>query len=524
MIAKRPDNFYNRKCHIIGIGIDEYKDKQWPKLRNCKTDIERFVNTVCKSFETFEDSSDYVTCLYNQDATKQLIRTTILGKLNSLDNSKILIIYFAGHGAEYENEGYLVSYEAKSDYKNPQGSSLISFKDLFNWIKGSNAWHIVLILDACHAGRIMNAKRATIYKNEKNFDDYINENIGIEDLSEIKSHKSAWVITSGSDDESVYDGNENGSPFSQALNKILEGSFKFNRPLTIGVVGSLMKRHFPGKYNQKPDFKRLSDILDYKSNKGEFVFEPLERKVRKEDEKIVTVNEAQREEPNRLKEPNFEKKRPISSPYSKTEEVQKEVYEIKEIEPIKSNIPFVTAFVLILSIMIFILTYEKKDVIERGIISTENTLNETPLSYYLPLSMDTPKAAILEKKDISHFAEKKKNKTLKPDKRIKHYVEGVIDITHAFNEDKTDNENPNIVFVGSFEDKSNAEMLLERLKKIGFQDAEILMKENLPYAIVVTGFYQFKSSAKAEVKALKKRGIEVYYSNIDLSKIYRKKN
>ena len=49
------------------------------------------------------------------------------------------------------------------------------------------------------------------------------------------------------------------------------------------------------------------------------------------------------------------------------------------------------------------------------------------------------------------------------------------------------------------------------------------MKENMPYAIVVTGFYQYKSSAKAEVKAIRKKGFKVYHAKADLTKIYRQK-
>ena len=81
-----------------------------------------------------------------------------------------------------------------------------------------------------------------------------------------------------------------------------------------------------------------------------------------------------------------------------------------------------------------------------------------------------------------------------------------------------------LVFVGSFENKENAVNILRRMKNIGYEKAEIVMKENLPYMIVVTGFYQYKSSAKAEVEAIKKRGFEVYYANKDSNKIYRKQD
>jgi hypothetical protein len=81
----------------------------------------------------------------------------------------------------------------------------------------------------------------------------------------------------------------------------------------------------------------------------------------------------------------------------------------------------------------------------------------------------------------------------------------------------------NLVFAGSFEEKDNAERQLNRLKTIGYDKAEIVMKEKLPYKVVVTGFYNYKSSARAEVRALQKRGIDGYAQNKNLNEIYRNK-
>lgn len=80
----------------------------------------------------------------------------------------------------------------------------------------------------------------------------------------------------------------------------------------------------------------------------------------------------------------------------------------------------------------------------------------------------------------------------------------------------------NVVFTGAFQNKDNAEHILKRLKAIGYDKAEIIMKEGLPYSIVVSGFYTYKSSAKAEVRALKRRGIDAYKAKKEWSDIYRK--
>lgn len=80
----------------------------------------------------------------------------------------------------------------------------------------------------------------------------------------------------------------------------------------------------------------------------------------------------------------------------------------------------------------------------------------------------------------------------------------------------------NVVFTGAFQNRDNAERILKRLKAIGYDKAEIIMKEGLPYSIVVSGFYTYKSSAKAEVRALKRRGIDAYKAKKEWSDIYRK--
>jgi hypothetical protein len=80
-----------------------------------------------------------------------------------------------------------------------------------------------------------------------------------------------------------------------------------------------------------------------------------------------------------------------------------------------------------------------------------------------------------------------------------------------------------LVFAGSFVNKDNADRLVTHLKTIGYDKAEIVMKENLPYKVVVTGFYNHEKSAKKEVNALEKRGIEGYSTSYNLEEIYRNK-
>jgi cell division septation protein DedD len=593
--SKYAQDFYNRKCHIIGIGIDKYHHKEWTVLSNCQKDVRRFIDKVCGSFRTFEDTTDFVTELYEGNATKENIKKTIQAKLYQLKSDQNLIIYFACHGNIYGKDGYIAPWEAKTDYKNPKASNLISYKEIFKWFDYQDTRHILLILDVCHSGTIFNTKRTI--EDEIDLELSPPYNSHVEDLSRMMKTKSVWVITSGSGDENVYDGNEKGSPFSQKLIEIFDSHIKLQRDLTTSMLGALLKKYFNPKINQKPNFGHLHLIEGYNNLGGEFIFEP---KPLKEVNTEITTSKTPNES-----SPNGQKERPITESNS---ESQRRTYKPSNTEgpsigeaffdkiplyqqapstptaysntdskPTKSSFKY-WASVILVAIPILLLYKAKRDknkdkpdiitvipevipyeaTLDGGIHTWRPPVDKTTISQPItttePTKSATPNDSTTvpkgEEKDgnfgnppktnnggsneattsigddvgakpsVGSKGAKQKDKNGNPI-RPKDY--NIIDKGKLYNEDNTLTENPNLVFVGSFENKANAEGILERLRKIGYQDAEIIMKENMPYAVVVTGFYQHKSSAKAEVKAIRKRGFEVYYAKADLTKIYRQR-
>jgi hypothetical protein len=519
-------DLYNRECHIIGIGIDVYKDKRWPKISNCESDVKRFINTLCKSYKTFEDKNNKIIGLYNDRATKNNIRDAILGKLNTLRNHQNLIIYIACHGSSYDSNGYLAPHDAQAKYINPKNTNLISFQEIFNWIDNKDPWHVILILDCCHSGNIMNAKRATQDKYELLGDNAYEAIIGEEDFERLKNTKSAWVITSGSDDETVLDSykDEKGSPFSQKLIGILDYKAKVNSPISIGLIGSLLKHRFPKKYKHKPNFDHLSNILGYKDTGGEFVFEPKPLKeVNSENTTSKTTNQSF---------PNGYRERTINDNNSGS---QRSPYKQPNTEGASIGETFFNK----------IPPYQQTHSTPTGYSNTGNKPTKSHLKYWVGLlliaiplcllyiakscktevpPLPPPPPDTLRPPPPPDTLRPPPPDTLRPPPPDEPTIPGTTGGTKTGIENDTLKEKPNLVFVGSFENKANAVAMLERLKKIGYQDAEIIMKENMPYAVVVTGFYQYKSSAKAELKAIRKRGFKVYYAKSDLTKIYRQKD
>ena len=441
-----------------------------------------------------------------------------------MGSTQNLIIYFAGHGKEHEKAMYLVPTDAKEDYKDFQYSKFISHKQIFNWIDNRDPWHIVLILDACHAGRIINAKRSPNYKEDIPKSDNIDLlSIGTENIDKLKKNKSRWVITSGSDDETVSDGkDEEGSPFSQLLIQILENSVKRNIPLSIASIAVLMRTHLNKKFKQNPDFRRLNNILDKNGNNlGEFVFEPkIIVKTQLEENNKIKLD-VTKTLPEEIEQKPVQVSQEIKPPMTYALEPQT-IYPVsasqinsktKQASKKSNFILYLAAAVTIL--LLFYALFTELNPKQKP--TTIQTFSETPdkdSTTFLGLNTQIITPTVIVKPNLPEEA-----KTFVNKRRIVS-----VNNSRVYDDKNTLSAKPNLVFTGSFENKSNAEAILGRLKTIGYDEAEIIMKEKLPYATVVTGFYRYKSSAKAEVKALRKKGIEVYYSGVDLTSIYRKKD
>ncbi len=151
------------------------------------------------------------------------------------------------------------------------------------------------------------------------------------------------------------------------------------------------------------------------------------------------------------------------------------------------------------------------------------TINNTPQEAYIPKSYsDIPKLSPSKTSNVvSNTIDSIKIKTENKDTIIN--VKGLTtSLPTAYDVHYFKDSTTNVVFTGAFQNKDNAERILKRLKAIGYDQAEIIMKDGLPYSIVVSGFYTYKSSAKAEVRALKRRGIEAYKAKKEWADIYRK--
>ena len=122
---------------LLCIGVNEYSSA--PSLEFCVSDA----NAVSETLGMPEFGFDERTLLLNDHATKQRAEKAITDLMSGSSNFKLL--YFAGHGAATEDDGYLVTPDGL-------GSTLgISLRWLRNQVIGANGI-VTVILDCCRAG------------------------------------------------------------------------------------------------------------------------------------------------------------------------------------------------------------------------------------------------------------------------------------------------------------------------------------------------------------------------------------
>lgn len=517
ILRTKPNLIEGKQNYILAIGVDKYQDRNFTELKSCKRDINNLVDTLTNEYQCFKKSD--CKKIFDEKATKENVVNEIKSILRVDKASEWnVIIYFAGHGDfvkgnKNEGEGFWIPFDAKYGKKN----TYIAFEDITSFINGSNLHHILIISDSCYAGSIYK-----IYRNERPF------------TPKCYRIKSRWGLTSGRR-ERVADGtNRNPSPFSEVLVKVLKVNSRINKDLTIKRLQVEIEEKFEKEYpneNQMPTSYPL-EVLGYQHNEGQFVFIP------KHDKEIPLEISDNKET---IVEPKIEI--PASPILENTKENFVEIQSTQVVDEMSSftsdkfhdndsvnlipnNFKFkkqiIGGIIFLLLIITLIFNIELIEDKDRP-IKIESTSSD--LSYQsdinnpndsniivgpIPPNIDTPPEPRITQ--VTSAGTKIHEIRVK---KIKAFSDADFS--------KTDPLGSNLVFVGSFENKENALNIVNRLRVIGYKEAEIVMKENLPFAIVVSGFYTYKSSAKAEVKALKNRGIDAYFAVKDISQIYRNK-
>ncbi len=162
------------KLWAVVVGVSDYQNlKPEEQLKFAHRDAEEMV-AFLRSPEGGGFPSNQIKLLLNQNATVAAIRTALGSWLaRSAEPDDVVYVFFAGHGVVENNEGYLLAYD--SDPQNLYATAL-SVAELNRIVSERvRTREQVVIVDACHSGKLGLVSRGTAAGGEALISRYLDE-------------------------------------------------------------------------------------------------------------------------------------------------------------------------------------------------------------------------------------------------------------------------------------------------------------------------------------------------------------
>ena len=142
------------KLHLVSIGINKYKNPAFD-LNFAVTDAKGVLQGITENQSKVFDVYNYYE-LYDGEANKSAI-LDVFNSLTNLPPQDTVILYLAGHGNIYNNQWYFIPYDLynPNNYDNLVKKGISSLQ-LQNMITDIGARKVVLLIDCCKAGAVMN--------------------------------------------------------------------------------------------------------------------------------------------------------------------------------------------------------------------------------------------------------------------------------------------------------------------------------------------------------------------------------
>lgn len=154
----------NRTLHVVSIGINKYK--------NTKLNLDFAVPDARSMIETIKQhASDIYSevkmySLFNEAADMKNINN-VFSSLNSISPYDTILVYMAGHGIALDDEWYYLSNEVvKTDDALLLWEQALSSELLLNHIVNTPAQNVVVMIDACQSGAIIDSFDKQAYKRK----------------------------------------------------------------------------------------------------------------------------------------------------------------------------------------------------------------------------------------------------------------------------------------------------------------------------------------------------------------------
>jgi very-short-patch-repair endonuclease len=265
------------QMYVAVIGIDQYRDHEWPRLHNAVSDARGALNAFVKL--GFKQA---VEPLLDEAATYAALHSLVTEDLSRLGKDDSLVLFFAGHGhtdtrdysdGEILRRGYILPCDAVRG----RSGTWLNVETWLTEIVQLRPRHILVILDACHSGVAL----TSIIRTRDG------DMPSSEPLESLRARQSRRIITSALGDQRAMDSGPRlgHSLFTGYLIEALTGRLAAEtmRPLITGTELGHYVRQWVCEHprsQQTPDFGALPH-----DNRGELIlrlpgFEP-ERRSRK---------------------------------------------------------------------------------------------------------------------------------------------------------------------------------------------------------------------------------------------------
>lgn len=168
IIVKGPPELARKGVlHILAIGINEYANPLF-RLAYAVDDAEEFAEEfTARQRATGNYREIMVTIVTDKSATKSGILSSISRLKAMVEPEDSLVIFYAGHGAEWQESFYLIPtditysvgrVESDDDRIRQIVANGISDVELETAVEGIAAEQFLLVIDACRSGQVIEAK------------------------------------------------------------------------------------------------------------------------------------------------------------------------------------------------------------------------------------------------------------------------------------------------------------------------------------------------------------------------------
>ena len=234
--------------YALIIGIDKYTGS-WQSLKNGVKDAKAVEDLLKQKYKI-----DVFKTLYDAQATRKNIITTMEWLAANVKEKDNVLIYFSGHG-EYKQQlgkGYWVPVDAQSN----STSDYISNNDIQTFLSGIKSKHTLLISDACFSGDIFRGNTIGVpFENSERY------------YKEVNNLASRQALTSGGIEPVMDGGKEGHSVFAYYFLKALTGNA--NKFYDASQLFSTIKIPVTNNSEQSPQFQSIKNTGD---EGGQFIF------------------------------------------------------------------------------------------------------------------------------------------------------------------------------------------------------------------------------------------------------------